>query len=72
MSILFSNSRNMAKLPVAPPTNGDFDAIDAMIPAELAAKEESLVRKIDLRLMPCLILMIILKYVHIMPKSCKC
>ena len=39
-------------------------ALGSMDPAELAAKEKALVRKIDLRLMPCLIFMIVLKYVH--------
>ncbi|TVY83977.1 putative transporter, partial [Lachnellula suecica] len=52
----------MAKSHMVPPTAGDFDAIDAMDPVLYAAKEKRLVRKIDLRLMPCLILMIILNY----------
>jgi hypothetical protein len=51
----------MSRTQVTPPTAGDFDAIDALEPSEYAAKERKLVWKIDLRLMPCLILMIVLK-----------
>lgn len=40
----------------------DID-IDNMDPDEYAAKEKRLVQKVDIRLMPCLILMIILKSV---------
>jgi len=42
---------------------GDID-LDSMDPADYAAKEKLLVRKIDIRLMPCLVLMIILKFVN--------
>ncbi|TVY55192.1 putative transporter [Lachnellula cervina] len=52
----------MTRTKVMPPTAGDFDALEAMEPTEYAAKEKRLVRKIDLRLMPCLIFMIVLKY----------
>jgi len=52
----------MARTEVVPPTAGDFNALDAMEPAEYAAKEKRLVWKVDLRLMPCLILMIVLNY----------
>lgn len=38
-----------------------YDGIESMDPAEFAAKEKALVRKIDFRLMPCLLAMIILK-----------
>jgi hypothetical protein len=51
----------MLRAHVTPPTEGDFNAVDALEPSEYAAKERKLVRKIDLRLMPCLILMIVLK-----------
>jgi len=50
---------------VVPPTAGDFTALDAMEPAEYAAKEKRLVWKVDLRLMPCLIIMIVLKYTSV-------
>ncbi|TVY36390.1 hypothetical protein LSUB1_G004767 [Lachnellula subtilissima] len=53
----------MTRTKVMPPTAGDFDALEAMEPTEYAAKEKRLVRKIDLRLMPCLIFMIVLKYI---------
>lgn len=39
-----------------------YEALDRMDPAEYAAAEKKLVRKIDIRLMPMLILMIVLKY----------
>ncbi|TVY90080.1 MFS transporter [Lachnellula willkommii] len=52
----------MTRTKVMPPTAGDFDALEAMEPTEYAAKEKRLVRKIDLRLMPCLIFMIVLNY----------
>jgi hypothetical protein len=35
--------------------------IESMDPAEFSAKEKKLIKKIDLRLMPCLLAMIILK-----------
>ena len=59
---LIESTENMARTQVMPPTAGDFDALYAMEPAEYAAKEKRLVWKIDFRLMPCLILMIVLKY----------
>lgn len=38
-----------------------YDELDDMSPEEYAAKEKKLVRKIDLRLMPLLFLMIVMK-----------
>lgn len=52
----------MARISVSQPSSDDFYALDLLDPAEYAAKEKRLVRKIDLRLMPCLILMIVLNY----------
>ncbi|KUJ22567.1 major facilitator superfamily transporter [Mollisia scopiformis] len=52
----------MARNQVSQPSVEDFDALDSMNPVEYAKKEKKLVRKIDIRLMPCLILMIILNY----------
>jgi hypothetical protein len=40
-----------------------YDQLDVMSPSEYAAKEKKLLRKIDLRLMPLLFLMIVLKFV---------
>jgi hypothetical protein len=39
------------------------ERLGALDPAELARREKLLVRKIDLRLMPCLLGMIVLKWV---------
>jgi hypothetical protein len=52
----------MTRIKVCPPSAEDFDALDLIDPDEYAKKENRLVWKIDLRLMPCLILMIILNY----------
>lgn len=38
-----------------------YDELDLMSPEEYALKEKKLVRKIDLRLMPLLFLMIVMK-----------
>lgn len=38
-----------------------YDELDLMSPEEYAVKERKLVRKIDLRLMPLLFLMIVMK-----------
>ena len=38
-----------------------YDELDLMSPEEYAVKEKKLVRKIDLRLMPLLFLMIVMK-----------
>jgi hypothetical protein len=56
------------KAAVSQPTVEDFEALDLLDPVEYAAKERRLRWKIDLRLMPCLVLMIILKYVVISPE----
>jgi len=40
-----------------------YDALDLISPEQYAEKEKKLVRKIDLRLMPLLFLMIVLKWV---------
>ncbi|KAG4426706.1 hypothetical protein IFR04_000137 [Cadophora malorum] len=45
-----------------PPTLEELDLIEAMDPVEYAAKQKKLVRRIDMRLMPCLILMIVMNY----------
>lgn len=50
-------------VPAYVPPIGDFD-LGSMDPVEYAAREKRLVRKIDFRLMPCLVLMIILKFVN--------
>jgi hypothetical protein len=48
----------------AVPNRTRFDMlIESLSPQDYAAKEKRLVRKIDIRLMPMLILMIVLKYV---------
>ena len=52
----------MTRIKVSPPSAEDFDALDLIDPVEYVKKEKRLVWKIDLRLMPCLILMIILNY----------
>tara|TARA_R110002060_G_scaffold24018_6_gene32610 strand:- start:37 stop:195 length:159 start_codon:yes stop_codon:yes gene_type:complete len=44
-----------------PPTLEELDLIEAMDPVEYVAKQKKLVRRIDMRLMPCLILMIVMK-----------
>lgn len=48
---------------VLAPTLDELDSLAVMDPTEFAAKQKLLVRKIDLRLMPMLILMIVMKYV---------
>lgn len=48
---------------ISHPTAEEMDALDTMDPAEYTAKEKKLVRRIDLRLMPCLVLMIVMKFV---------
>lgn len=40
---------------------GHYEALDNMSPEEYAAKEKKLVRKIDIRLMPMLVFMIVMK-----------
>lgn len=52
----------MTRVEISQPSANDFDALDIMDPVEYAKKEKRLVWKVDLRLMPCLILMIILNY----------
>ncbi|CZR50886.1 related to permease of the major facilitator superfamily [Phialocephala subalpina] len=51
-----------SRVKISQPSVDDFDALDIMDPVEYAKKEKKLVWKIDLRLMPCLILMIVLNY----------
>ncbi|KAH9218978.1 MFS transporter [Leptodontidium sp. 2 PMI_412] len=47
---------------ISPPTLEELDAISTMDPLEYKIKQKKLVRRIDMRLMPCLILMIIMNY----------
>ncbi len=56
---------------VVQPTTEEIDSLDAMDPAEYEAKEKKLVRRIDLRLMPCLILMIVMKFVLHAEHACQ-
>jgi hypothetical protein len=56
------NTFEMARIEMSHPSPDDLQALDTLDPAEYAAKEKRLVRKIDARLMPCLILMIVMNY----------